>query len=196
MQVFDRLSSSYDLAMLPLELLFLRRLRRRVFSGARGRVLEIGVGTGVNIPRYGPGVDLLALDESRDMLQLAARRPHRARLRLLQADAQAIPLADDSCDGVMGSLVFCSINDPAPALAEIRRVLRPGGQLVLLEHVRGERGALRWLTDRLDPAWHRLSKSCHLNRDTARAVEEAGLYVLRAPRHMPGILQVIVARNP
>ncbi|HHX66252.1 MAG TPA: methyltransferase domain-containing protein [Chloroflexi bacterium] len=195
MTAFDRLASGYDLGMWPLEWLFLRRLRR-IFSRAHGRVLEIGVGTGVNLPHYGREVNLVALDHSLEMLGRAFRRPHPVRMQMLQADVQALPLRDNSFDMVVGSLVFCSIDDPPRALAEIRRVLRSGGRLLLLEHVRGERGLMRRLTDGLNPVWHRLSKSCRLNRDTAQAVADAGMHLVRASRHASGIVQIIEALNP
>ena len=181
--------------MLPLELLVLRRLRRRLYPFASGQVLELGVGTGANLPFYDPEIRLCAIDTSWEMLDRARRRPSGAPATLIQADVLSLPFAADHFDHVVGSLVFCSITDPHKALLEIRRVLRPGGWLVLLEHVRGEFGLARRLTDWLERPWYRYTQSCHLNRDTARWVREAGLEIACTMRHALGIVQVILARN-
>ena len=197
MTPYDQIGRGYDWGMWPLERLALRRLRRRLFSHAYGRVLELGVGTGVNLPLYSPSVRLLAMDASATMLTRASVRPTQAtRLGTVQADVEALPLADASFERVYASLLFCSVADPAAALAEVRRVLRPGGWLVLMEHVRGDHGPMRWLTDRLAAPWLRLSHSCHLDRETGAAVAAAGFRVVCASRHVGGIVEVIMARRP
>lgn len=197
MTTYDHIGRGYDWGMWPLERLALRRLRRRLFSHAYGRVLELGVGTGVNLPFYSPSVRLAAMDASAAMLARAGARPTRAaRLGMVQADVEALPLTDASFERVYASLLFCSVADPAAALAEVRRVLRPGGWLVLLEHVRGAGGPMRWLTDALAAPWLRLSKSCHLDRETGAAVAAAGFRVVCASRHVAGIVEVILARRP
>jgi SAM-dependent methyltransferase len=186
------LSSKYDLGMLPLEWLIFRRLRRRTFPPLSGDVLELGTGTGVNLPLYGPGARVTGCDASGEMLTWAARRRARAPVVLVQVDVQRLPFADGSFDLVTASLVFCSVADPARGLAEARRVLRPGGRLVLLEHTRGS-GLGAWLTDILHPLWDTWSRDCRLNRDTARSVTEAGFKVRRVERHALGIVRVIEA---
>ncbi len=192
--VFDRVSSVYDRGMQPLERLIFRRLRERVFPTLGGDVLELGVGTGVNLPLYGPAARVTGCDVSAEMLAWAARRPTRAPVRLVRADAQALPFDDGSFDVVAGSLIFCSVADPMQGLAEVRRVLRPHplGQLVLLEHVRGD-GLSALLTEILHPFWHAWSRDCHLNRDTVRTVARAGFRVRRLERHALGVVQVIRA---
>lgn len=193
MSVFDGLASGYDIALAPLELAGLSRLRRRVIAEARGAVLEIGAGTGVNFPNYREGARVFALDESREMLATARKRPCRACATVTQADAQSLPFASQTFQTVVGTLVFCSIPDPARALAEIRRVLEPGGRLLLLEHTRGHHPLAAALTDLLHPAWYALNGSCHLNRRTAQTVADAGFDVMRVERHAGGIVQVIRA---
>jgi len=190
--VFDSISSLYDRGMLPLELLLLRRLRQQIFPALRGAVLELGVGTGVNLSLYNGHADVIGFDASAEMLSWAARRDTCTPLRLVQGDAQRLPFADRHFDIVAASLLFCSVADPAQGLAEARRVLRQGGRLMLLEHVRG-RGLGRCLTDLLHPAWHAWSQSCHLNRETVRTVSQVGFDVQRVERHVLGIFQVIEA---
>lgn len=193
MSVFDGLASGYDLGMLPLEWLIFRRLRRRTFSPLCGKVLEMGTGTGINLPLYGPGARVTGCDVSGEMLAQAARRRAQFPASLIQTDVQRLPFADGSFDIVTASLLLCSVADPARALAEVRRMLRPGGRLVLLEHTRGSGCLGAWLTDVLHPAWKSWSRDCHLNRETTRAVVEAGFEVQRVERHALGIVRVIKA---
>jgi len=190
MSVFDGLSSVYDLGMAPLEWLLFRRLRRKIFPSLRGDVLEMGVGTGVNLPLYGPQTRLTGCDASREMLTWAARRRTSTPARLVQADVQHLPFPDGNLDVVTASFLFCSVADPARGLAEVRRVLRSGGRLVLLEHTRGN-GLAGRLTDLLHPAWKAWSRECHLNRETAQAVAQAGFELQRVEQHVLGIVRVI-----
>jgi ubiquinone/menaquinone biosynthesis C-methylase UbiE len=188
-------SLPYDLFMLPLEIGILGRLRRRLFPYARGRVLELGVGTGVNLPLYQESVHLLAVDLEYDMLARASRRRRAAQLLCAQADVADLPFADHSFDQVFTSLLFCSVKDPVRGMSEIRRVLRPGGWLTMLEHVRGQNCLTRWITDRLDQSWYRLNGSCHVNRETAQVVQDRGFNIVCSTQHAMGIVQIIMARS-
>jgi ubiquinone/menaquinone biosynthesis C-methylase UbiE len=192
MSTFDGLSAVYDQGMQPLEWFVFGRLRRQIFPALRGRVLELAVGTGVNLPLYGPGAHVTGCDLSPDMLAWASRRQTRGRVTLVRADVQYLPFPDASFDVVTASLAFCSITDPLQGLGEARRVLRPGGRLVLLEHTRGS-GLGAWLTDVLHPLWHTWSRECHLNRETAQNVARAGFWVQRVEQHALGIVRVIEA---
>jgi len=192
MSVFDDVSSIYDRGMRPLEWLIFRRLRRRLFPSIQGDVLEFGVGTGVNLPLYRSDARVIGCDASDEMLDWAARRWTQNHVVLVQANVQRIPFADASFDAVTGSLVFCSVADPTRGLSEARRVLRPWGRLVLLEHTRGN-GLGAWLTDLLHPLWHTCSRECHLNRETVRSVVQAGFRIQRVKQHMLGIVRVIEA---
>ena len=110
--------------------------------------------------------------------------------------ASLVPFPAATFDTIVGTLVFCSIHDPLAALAELRRVLRPGGRLLLLEHVRGQTPVTRRLTDWLHPLWFAMQGECHLNRETAAAVAAAGFRVERAESHGRGMLQLIHATAP
>ncbi len=192
MSIFDNLSPVYDRGMQPLERLIFRRLRRQTFPMVSGNVLELGIGTGVNLPLYGPEARVIGCDASEEMLAWAVHRHTQAPVALAQADVQRLPFANESFDAVTASLLFCSVADPARGLAEARRVLCPGGRLVLLEHTRGS-GLGAWLTDIFHPLWHAWSRECHLNRETAQSVAEAGFKVQRVERRALGIVQVIEA---
>ena len=193
MNVFDGTAFIYDIALAPLELAGLSRLRRRLVSEARGAVLEIGTGTGLNFPHYIQGVRVFALDESAEMLTAARKRPCRVCASVTRGDAETLPFASRAFDTAIATLVLCSISDPMRALSEIRRVLQPGGKLLLLEHTRGHHPLAAALTDLLNPAWFALNGSCHLNRQTARTVAEAGFHLSCVERHAGGIVQVIRA---
>lgn len=161
--------------------------RRALLARARGRVLELGVGTGANLGFYGPDVsEVVAIDLHRAVLKRAektlqdlteeGRIPYQVRLQ--EADAQALPFDDASFDTVVAFLTLCSVDDVDAAAREMRRVLRPGGRLLVLEHVRAEQGSRtgKW-QDRLDPFWQKVAVGCHLNRDTASILDAAGFDV-------------------
>jgi ubiquinone/menaquinone biosynthesis C-methylase UbiE len=193
MPIFDSLAGGYDLFMWPLERALLTRLRQRVFGEIGGRVLELGVGTGVNLPLYPSGTQLIGIDNSIEMLQMAYRRPTRATVTCLLMDAHHLAFADASFDQVIGALLLCNVAHPATVLTEIHRVLRPGGRLVLLEHVRGATPFLARLTDYLDYPWHAWNRSCHLNRETAATVAATSFTIRKAEPHFLGIFQIIEA---
>ena len=171
----------------------LAALRARVVGEARGQVLEIGIGSGRNLPFYRRDVEgVLGIDPSPGLLAMA--KPHTAwthfPVRLRQADAEDLPLDDRSIDTVVMTWTLCSIADPARALAEVRRVLRPGGALLFVEHGRApEAGVGRW-QDRMTPLWRKVAGGCHLNRPIDRLIESAGLrlaeldtgYLVQGPR--------------
>lgn len=172
----------FDAVMYPLEAVSLNRKRRRLLARAAGDVLEIGAGTGVNLGYYDPAsirslvlTDLSTGDRLRDRAAVFQRRAGlpASAVRTLEADAMRLPFADHSFDSVVMTLVFCSVPDQTTGLAEIRRVLRPGGQLLFIEHVRPH-SSVRHVVDRLNPLWFRLTRECNINRDTAGAIEASG----------------------
>jgi len=182
----------YDACCALFERFGLGRWRRWLVGGAEGRTLDIGCGTGRNLSLVGAGTRVIGLDPAREPL-LAARR-RAPRVPLVQGDAQALPFRDGTFDTVISGLVFCSVPDPARGLAEVRRVLRPGGALRMLEHVRATGGLKARVQDRWQPLWTRLTGGCHWNRDTERTVETSGFAIDRATRRARGDLRRFVAR--
>lgn len=186
----------YDRGMWFAERFGITRLRQALLQDVHGDVLEIGVGTGANLSFYDDDVHLTAVDISQQRLAGAAAKIQiRNNRNISCADAHDLPFPSDHFDIVVSTLVFCSIPNPQQALAEIKRVLRPDGQLIMLEHVRGLTPISHYLTDWLHPVWFALQGECHLNRETAAAVENAGFQINQTGQYAAGLLQTIIA-NP
>lgn len=162
--------------------------RERLLAGARGEVLEIGGGTGANLPHYRNAERVVVTEP--DPFMREKLWPKLAGtgvpVEVSDAGAQSLPFPDDDFDAVVSTLVLCTVPDQRAALAEIRRVLRPGGQLLFLEHVRGTGRVARW-QDRILPLWRRLFAGCHPNRDTLAAIEAAGFEVRELERFDPPV---------
>ncbi|HXG41141.1 MAG TPA: class I SAM-dependent methyltransferase [Dehalococcoidia bacterium] len=171
----------YDRLCARAEATFLRPVRADVAGGARGLVLELGCGTGANFPYYRDDARVVATEPDPYMLARAARRARALGrpIAIVQAVAEALPFPDATFDTVVATLVLCSVDDPLRALAEARRVLRPGGELRFYEHVRYPAGPLALLQDAVTPIWRWFGAGCHPNRDTPRLFREAGLEVVR-----------------
>ena len=153
-------------------------LREQLVAGARGRVLEIGVGSGLNLPFYPREIELLlGLEPSRELLQMAKRHSSWVHfpVELSEGRAEDIPLEDRAVDHVVMSWTLCSVADPVRALAEVRRVLRPGGTLLFIEHGRAPEPRLQRWQDRVTPVWRRFTGGCHLNRQIDALIEQSGM---------------------
>lgn len=176
-KVYDRLTADMEEACL-------QRWRADLLAGVGGDVVEIGAGTGRNLAHYGPGVGRLVLTEPdrhmRERLadRVAAEPPAAAAVEVVDATAERLPFADASFDAAVTTLVLCSVDDQAAALAELRRVLRPRGRLVFIEHVAadGRPRRLRWQRW-VEPVWRRLAGGCRLTRRTGDAIAAAGFEV-------------------
>lgn len=153
----------------------LQPYRARVIGAAEGRVLEIGVGSGLNLPLYRSAANaVVAVEPSPPLLDRARRQPAQVPIELVEGSAETLPLDDRSIDTVVTTWTLCTIPDPVRALTEARRVLRSGGALLFVEHGKApEPGVARW-QDRLDPLWSRLAGGCHLNRPIDVLIRSAG----------------------
>lgn len=188
----------YDAAMWPFERAAVGGWRRRLAARARERVLEIGTGTGAQLRWYAPGAAVTALEPDAAMRERARRRAARAAARVTVVDGRAeeLPFADASFDVAVSAFALCTVADPAAALAELRRVLVPGGALLLLEHVHLHWEPGRGLQSRAAPAWAAVAGGCRLDRDTVRFAREAGFIVLQECAHVAGWIVEASLRSP
>jgi ubiquinone/menaquinone biosynthesis C-methylase UbiE len=171
----------YDRMLRGTEDAGLRDMRAELLAGARGRTLELGAGTGLNLAHYTGAVTELVLTEPdphmarRLRTRLDDESPAPGRVEVIEAAAERLPFEDQSFDTVVSTLVLCSVESPGGAAAEITRVLKPDGRLLYLEHVRsGDPALARW-QDRLERPWGWLGAGCHPNRDTVAQLEATGL---------------------
>jgi ubiquinone/menaquinone biosynthesis C-methylase UbiE len=168
-----------NLAMRNRELL---PYRERVLAQAHGRVLEIGIGSGLNLPLYGPRVEaILGLDPSSRLIAMAQDASNRSNVpvTLINGSAQAIPIDASSIDTLVTTWTLCSILDADAALQEMRRVLKPDGQLLFVEHGTAPEESIRKWQNRLTPVWKRIGGGCHLNRPIRALIEDAGFRMIR-----------------
>ncbi len=179
--------SLYDRRVLPrlLDLVMrqetLAGYRARTVAAAHGDVLEVGIGSGLNLQFYGKAVShLTGIDPSAELLAMAERRTAGAPcpVVLVQASAEALPLDDHAIDTVVMTWSLCSIPDPAAALAEMRRVLRPGGRLLFVEHGLAPEPSVRKWQNRLTPCWRHVGGGCHLNRKMDDLIRAAGFEIV------------------
>ncbi len=192
---YDRIARFYDLIDKPMGLFGVGRRRERLLSRARGRTLEVGIGTGRNLGLYPQDVRLTGIDVSANMLSVAQRSSgaRAGDITLEAGDVQHLSYGDDSFDTVTGTCVFCSVADPVAGLREVARVVRSDGQVLLLEHVRPRTALLGWLADRLNPVTRRFMGP-EINRRTEDNVVAAGLRITSVRRS--GVWREIVARKP
>lgn len=166
--VYDRMSG-------PMEREILGERRQRLLGEVTGRVLDIGAGTGANLPHLRRAERIVAAEPDAAMRLKLNRRLDRAPVpvEVSAASAEDLPFDDSTFDAVVFTLVLCTVSDPVKALSQARRVLRPGGRIVVLEHVRGSGKLARW-QDRLAPVWSYFGAGCRPNRDTRATIEGAG----------------------
>ena len=155
---------------------YLVAYRDRIVPAAAGRVLEVGIGSGINLPRYSSNVQhLIGLEPSPKLLGMARHAGRRSfPLDLIEGSAEEIPLETASVDTVVTTWTLCTIPDAGRALHEMRRVLKPGGRLLFVEHGRAPDPNVVWWQDRLTPMWKRMGGGCHLNRAIGSLIESAG----------------------
>lgn len=193
---YDRIAPVYDALEWAIEAMCFRRWRRSFWERVpTGRLLEVGIGTGKNLEHHGVGHEVVGIDLSPGMLERARRRADRldADLDLQVADVQDLPFDDGAFEAVAASFVFCSVPDPVRGLEEARRVLAPGGELHLLEHVLAPNRVLaafmRWLDVFPVHLW-----GAHIDRDTVANVQAAGFELVEVRRRFLGIVVEVCAR--
>lgn len=179
--------------------------RHRAVSAAEGSVLEIGVGSGLNLPLYSDKVEqVIGIDPSVELLRIAAyaARGVRPRVELIEGVAEAVPLEDASADSVVVTWSLCSVADPIKVLGEVRRVLKPSGRLTFAEHGRAPEKSVRCWQDRLTPIWRQCAGNCHLDRPVASLIDECGFTTIqldtgyaRGPRPMAFMYEGVARPN-
>jgi ubiquinone/menaquinone biosynthesis C-methylase UbiE len=189
----------YDRMMASAERSFMKGVRQEIAGGARGRVLELGAGTGANFAYYEDGAEeLFAIEPDPYMLERARRRAGESgrAIDLRQAPAEDIPFEDASFDTVVSTLVMCSVKDPLRALSEARRVLKPSGKLRLYDHVRYDYAFGAFWQDLIAPAWRWFGAGCNPNRDVAALAREAGFEFeqLELTKPVPPVPPLIITR--
>ncbi len=174
---------------------FMWPLRKEIIAQAQGIVLEVGAGTGLNFALYDPEhVERVeAVEPDTAMMRYARERIKTARvpITLTQAPVEALPFADETFDSAVATIVFCSVTDPLRGFSEIRRVLKPGGSLLLVEHVRAQGAIARQLQNIITPVTKRMAGNCHWNRDTERSVINAD-FQIEDKRDIAGLLQPMI----
>ncbi|MEE8346525.1 MAG: class I SAM-dependent methyltransferase [Dehalococcoidia bacterium] len=190
--VYDRLIASAERS-------YMKAVREEIAGGAKGRVLEVGAGTGANFSYYNDHAEeVIATEPDHYMFKRARRRAKEVGrpIDLRQASAEELPFDDASFDTVVSTLVMCSVKDPLRALSEVRRVLKPSGELRMYEHVRYDHAFGAFWQDAITPVWRWFGAGCHPNRDTASVVREAGFEFqqLELMKPMPPIPPMVFVR--
>lgn len=189
-RIYNRTAKFYDLMdrMIKLE------SRKKVLQMAKGQVLEVGVGTGQNMPHYPPGCEVTGIDFSPEMLKRAKKRAKESPVpvKLLEMDAQNMDFPDNTFDTVLATCVFCSVPDPIKGLKELKRVCKSGGQIILLEHVRSDNPVLGLIMDILNPLAVSLIGP-NINRRTVENVRKAGIKINSVEDAQGKIVKLIVA---
>ena len=175
------LARAYDIVMMPGERRGLRNQRIRLCRLATGRVLEIGVGTGLNLPHYERADLVVGIDPDPAMLRRADKKRHEAivPVQLIEADARHLPFEDNSFATVVVGLTLCTIPNPGLALDELQRVSVSGAEMHFLEHVRSTRQWFARLEDSVAPMWRRVAGGCRPNQDTLALIEDSGWEITR-----------------
>lgn len=175
---------------------FISNWRSNLLRQVRGRVLEVGAGSGPNLDHYPPHASIVATEFDEESIAQARPRSNARRagahIRLASADIEHLAFPDDTFDAAVATLVFCSVERPVVGFQEVRRVLKPGGKLYLIDHVRSYHAWLGRLQDRLNPRWHAWAEGCNLNRDTEGNVRAAGFELISLKVNFLGLVKTLV----
>lgn len=193
---YNRASRFYDLLESPMEAMSLREWRIKIMSELHGKVLEVGVGTGKNIPYYPDDIDITAIDFSSKMLGKAREKAdkYKKAVRLMEMDVQNMGFPDNYFDCVFTTCVFCSVPDPVKGLGEIRRVCKAGGEIRMIEHVRSEKAVLGAVMDIINPIVVN-SYGANINRRTVENIKKAGFTAVEVRNLFSDIVKEIIIHN-
>ena len=193
---YNRVAAVYDLLEQPMEMMSLKEWRIEVMKELKGKILEVGVGTGKNIEFYPNNIDITAIDFSVNMLQRARNKAKELgkKVDLKLMDAQNMDFEDNTFDTVFTTCVFCSVPDPIKGLMEIKRVCKKGGKIILIEHVRSEKKVIGALMDLFNPIVVN-SYGANINRKTVENVQRSGFNSIEVTNLWSDIVKKIVINN-
>ncbi len=194
-QKYDRGSKNYDLFELPAEKLLFSRLRKKAFLEISGKILDIGVGTGKNLPYYPEEAEVTAIDFSSGMLEKAVKLKSRlglSNVKLIKMDVQDLKFDNDSFDFVISSFVFCTVPDPVRGLVEAYRVLKPGGSAIFIEHMKSDSSLINIILSTMNLMTVPMMGT-YMNRETQKNIENAGFRIEKVEKHLFDIIRVIMA---
>ena len=193
-RIYNKTASSFNRREWILEFLVLRHYRKKLVNQTKGKILEIGIGTGRNLPYYPRGCDIIGVDLSEKMLEIARGFALKLGLSitLLTMDVENLAFKDNTFDTVLCTLSLCTVPNPIQVLNEMKRVCKSGGKILLLEHVRSHNQILGKIQDLLTPLIVR-KIGCHLNRDTVGNIKKAGLNIDYLENHLTEIIKILHA---
>lgn len=187
----------YDSFMEPLEKKYIMKWRKELLLNAKGKVLEIGAGTGINFPLYQDCEDVYAIEPNPFMIEKAEKqkRVSRIPISIIESRAEQLPFPDEHFDTIVVTLVLCSVDEPKKALEEMVRVLKPNGKVLFLEHVEMDHPIFTKLQNLITPLWKRICDGCHLNRNTEKVIRNSGLQILSKQSHLSGFALSLVTKK-
>ena len=192
---YSRISNLYDIMEYPIEKFLIQKHREKVISCAHGKILEVGVGTGKNLPYYSRTSELTAIDFSSGMLEIAQRKQKRLNLNhfnLLEMDVQKLSFQDNTFDTIVSTCVFCTVPEPVVGLKELNRVLKPGGKALFLEHMKSN-----WFIININlyllNVFTKIILGTSMIRETQRSIEKSGFKIIAVENLMLDILRFIIA---
>jgi ubiquinone/menaquinone biosynthesis C-methylase UbiE len=187
----------YDTLMKPVERRYITRWREELLLHAKGEILEIGSGTGINFPLYREGGNVTALEPNLHMIKRAETRKKQASvpIRIVEGIAEKLPFANNHFDTIVVTLVLCSVDDPQLALEEMKRILKPDGKVLFLEHVEMEQPVYSSFQKILTPIWKHICDGCHLNRRTEKLIIDSGFKVISKQSHLSGFAISLIAQK-
>lgn len=185
----------YDSFMRFFERKFIYKWRKDLLQHAKGTVLEIGSGTGVNFAIYDDCREVIAVEPNSFMVNKSLHRQKQAivPIKVIDGQAEALPFSDASFDTIVSTLVLCSVHDQYQVLGEMRRLLKPHGSILILEHVQLEHPKYAKLQTWLTPFWKKICDGCHLNRRTEKVIEQAGFLIISKKSYLDGLVISLIA---
>ncbi len=184
----------YDFFMDPVEKAFLTKLRKKLLEEAKGKILEIGSGTGVNFELYN-NHQVVAIEPDKKLRDESLKKVNGRNITIISGDAENLDFDDNEFDTVVVTLVLCTIPDYKKSLLEIKRVCKKGGKILVLEHVRHRNKALALLQDILTPGWKKIALGCHLNRPTVEVIESLDFKIVNKEYHIGNNFALLEIEN-